>query len=427
MTEEALSNLLTRGAPLPAAARVRGAGERHGRTRTTEAAADRLDFWERQAARLRWAQAVGRGARLVERAVRASGSSAARSTSASTASTVTSSPVTATRSRSTGRASRATPATITYADLLARGVQGGERADRARRRRRRPRRDLPADDPRGRRRDARVRAHRRTALGRLRRLLRRRARRPHRRRAGASFVITADGGYRRGKAVRAQADGRRGGRAQPAASRRCSSCAARGEDVAWDDERDVWWHDVVDRQPDTHEARAVRQRAPAVHPLHVRHDGEAEGHPAHDRRLPHARRVHAPRGVRPQAGHRRLLVHRRHRLGHRPLLHRLRTAREPRDAGHVRGHAGHPAPRPDVGDRREVQRLDPLHGADADPHVHEVGRGPARRATTCRRCGCSAASASRSIRRRGCGTATSSAATAARSSTRGGRPRPAAS
>ena len=37
----------------------------------------------------------------------------------------------------------------------------------------RPRRDLPADDPRGRRRDARLRPHRRPALGRLRRLLRR--------------------------------------------------------------------------------------------------------------------------------------------------------------------------------------------------------------------------------------------------------------
>ena len=34
--------------------------------------------------------------------------------------------------------------------------------------------------------------------------------------------------------------------------------------------------------------RAARRRAPAVHPLHVGLDGEAEGHPAHDRRLPDA-------------------------------------------------------------------------------------------------------------------------------------------
>ena len=32
--------------------------------------------------------------------------------------------------------------------------------------------------------------------------------------------------------------------------------------------------------------RAARRRAPAVHPVHVGLDGEAEGHPAHDRRLP---------------------------------------------------------------------------------------------------------------------------------------------
>ena len=58
------------------------------------------------------------------------------------------------------------------------------RSSRPRRRQGRPRRDLPADDPRGRRRDARLRPHRRPALGRLRRLLRRRAAHPHRRRRG---------------------------------------------------------------------------------------------------------------------------------------------------------------------------------------------------------------------------------------------------
>ena len=39
-----------------------------------------------------------------------------------------------------------------------------------------------------------------------------------------------------------------------------------------------------------HERERARQRAPALHPLHERHDRQAEGHPAHDRRLP-ARRV----------------------------------------------------------------------------------------------------------------------------------------
>ena len=46
------------------------------------------------------------------------------------------------------------------------------------------------------------------------------------------------------------------------------------------------------------------------------------------------------------------------------------------DLGHVRGHARHAGPRPLVADRRALQGQHPLHRADDDPHVHEVGRGP---------------------------------------------------
>ena len=67
-------------------------------------------------------------------------------------------------------------------------------------------------------------------------------------------------------------------------------------------------------------------------------------------------------------------MHGRHRLGHRPLVHHVRPAGERRDAGDVRGHARHPAPGALLGDRAEVRRDDPLHGADGDPYVHEVGR-----------------------------------------------------
>ena len=84
--------------------------------------------------------------------------------------------------------------------------------------------------------------------------------------------------------------------------------------------------------------------------------------------------------LRPQARDRRLLVHRRHRLGHRAQLHRLRPALQRRDPGDVRGHARHPAQGPLVGARREVRRHDPLHRADRDPHLHEVGRRAADRA-----------------------------------------------
>ena len=55
------------------------------------------------------------------------------------------------------------------------------------------------------------------------------------------------------------------------------------------------------------------------------------------------------------------------------------------------------------------------------------GTRVAGRSATCRACGCSDRSASRSIPKRGSGTTATSAASAARSSTPGGRPRPARS
>ena len=77
----------------------------------------------------------------------------------------------ATRSRSTGRASPATPATITYAELLdevqrfANALKGLGVAQG------RPGQHLPADDPRGGGGDAGLRPHRRGAQRRVRRLL----------------------------------------------------------------------------------------------------------------------------------------------------------------------------------------------------------------------------------------------------------------
>ena len=47
--------------------------------------------------------------------------------------------------------------------------------------------------------------------------------------------------------------------------------------------------------------RAARRRAPAVRALHERLDGQAEGHPAHHRRLPDAGRLDPQARLRPQA------------------------------------------------------------------------------------------------------------------------------
>ena len=102
-------------------------------------------------------------------------------------------------------------------------------------------------------------------------------------------------------------------------------------DVPWTDGRDVWWHDLVPRPEHRLPAGADGRRGPPLPPLHVGHDGEAQGDHAHDRGLPHPGRVHAPQRLRPPARLRRVLVRGRRRLGDRPLVHRLRTAHEPDD------------------------------------------------------------------------------------------------
>ena len=80
----------------------------------------------------------------------------------------------------------------------------------------------------------------------------------------AHFVITADGGYRRGAASSLK----------PAVDEAVQQCPdvervlvvrRTGQEVAWDDARDVWWHEAVDRQPTEHEAQAFD----AEHPLYI--------------------------------------------------------------------------------------------------------------------------------------------------------------
>ena len=82
--------------------------------------------------------------------------------------------------------------------------------------------------------------------------------------ADARVVITADGGYRRGAAAALK----------PAVDEALSRCPdvrhvlvvrRTGAATPMADGRDVWWHEVVDRQPETHEAAAHD----AEHPLFI--------------------------------------------------------------------------------------------------------------------------------------------------------------
>ncbi|HLY34917.1 MAG TPA: acetate--CoA ligase [Jatrophihabitantaceae bacterium] len=90
----------------------------------------------------------------------------------------------------------------------------------------------------------------------------------------ARVVITADGGYRRGAASALK----------PAVDEALLKCPdvrsvvvvrRTGQDVEWTDGRDVWWHDVVDRQSAHH----TPEFFDAEHPLYVMYTSGTTGKP----------------------------------------------------------------------------------------------------------------------------------------------------
>ncbi len=305
-----------------------------------------------------------------------SGSTTASSMPRTTASTATSRTATPTRPRSSSRPTTATStasptASCTSASassptaLKSRGIKKGDRVIIY----------MPMSIE-GVSRDAGLRAHRRHALGGVRRLLRQDA-------AGAHHRRRRGGGHHRRRAVArrqdaaAQSHRRRSARRWAAATRSSDVIVYKrtGGDVAFKEGRDLWLHELVDRPVGRLRAGMGRRRASAVHPLHLRLDRHAEGRAALDRRLPAVGRADDEVDLRPQA-RRRVLVHRRHRLGHRPHLHRLRPAGRRRHRDRVRRRADLPERRPLLEDDRKAQGQHLLHGADGDPLADQgVGRG----------------------------------------------------
>lgn len=98
--------------------------------------------------------------------------------------------------------------------------------------------------------------------------------------AGAKLVITADGGWRKGKvsplkpAVDQALADRNGSGIQETVEH--VLVVKRGEnDVEWSDDRDIWWHDVVPQASAEHEAEAF----PAENPLFILYTSGTTGKP----------------------------------------------------------------------------------------------------------------------------------------------------
>ena len=98
--------------------------------------------------------------------------------------------------------------------------------------------------------------------------------------AGAKVVITADGGYRKGKvsplkpAVDLALADRNGSGPQETVEK-VLVVKRGGNQVDWTEGRDIWWHDVVPQAPAEHEAQAF----PAENPLFILYTSGTTGKP----------------------------------------------------------------------------------------------------------------------------------------------------
>ena len=101
---------------------------------------------------------------------------------------------------------------------------------------------------------------------------------------GAKLLITADGGWRRGNVVPLKKIADEALEDTPTIE---NVVLVMRTHTAIDvkEGRDHWWHRLMADAPGLVQARVHGRRGHPLHPLHVGHDRQAEGHRPHDRRL----------------------------------------------------------------------------------------------------------------------------------------------
>ena len=105
------------------------------------------------------------------------------------------------------------------------------------------------------------------------------------------FIVTADGGYRRGIEIKLKD-------IVDEAAVNCPSVEhivvfqRTGSKISMKPGRDHWWHELTKTVERRLPGRRTRFRTSALHSLHLRHDRKAERNSSHDRRLSDAGRIY---------------------------------------------------------------------------------------------------------------------------------------